>query len=106
MEEKKGWLEIKPMFAEEDTDKERHLSIMDWMYLFTLHSIPVVGLIALIIVSVRRPRTEKEIEQQMYARAKLIHKAIIYGIIFVITIITYIVIKPYAIDFLDKLEAL
>lgn len=89
-----------------ETNLENYLNLTDWLYIFAFSSIPVIGLIALIVISIRKPKTGKGIDRRQYARAKLLHKLVTYGILIVCGVLAYMIVRPYAIEFLDKLEML
>lgn len=106
MEEKRMRSRAKTPASEHNLNTEKHLSVMDWLNIFSLSSIPVIGLLSLIIMSLKKPKTEKEVEKKIYAKARLCHRFAIYGVLIVCGVLAYMIVRPYVIEFLDKLEML
>lgn len=87
-------------------DKTQYLTAIEWFEMLSLTSIPVIGFIVLLIISVWPMKSGKGKDRQEYARGRLTQKIFLYGILVAGGYIAYIKLYPYAMDFLDKLEAL
>lgn len=87
-------------------DKTQYLTAIEWFEMLSLTAIPVIGFIVLLIISVWPVKSGKGKDRQEYARGRLTQKVFLYGILIAGGYIAYIKLYPYAMDFLDKLEAL
>ena len=87
-------------------DKTQYLTAIEWFEMLSLTSIPVIGFVVLLIISVWPMKSGKGKDRQEYARGRLTQKIFLYGILVAGGYIAYIKLYPYAMDFLNKLEAL
>lgn len=89
-----------------EVDRTQYLDAMEWFEMLSLTSIPVIGFIILIFMSFWPVKSGKGIDRRGYARGKLLQSIFIYGILIGLLYFGYLKLYPYAMDFLDKLEAL
>lgn len=87
-------------------DASQYLTAIEWFEMLSLTAIPVIGFIVLFILSIWPVKSGKGKDRQEYARGRLTQKFFLYGFLLVGGYIVYVKLYPYAIEFLDKLEAL